>query len=449
MVHDELLQKHCLQLMQLIYQGVELKDILEQIIRYIENRFNSTEVHTAFFGVDMHKEKLNHLASSSSLDQPVDFEQQFEKLYFAKLNDQLQQGKTVTISEDEGQDLLGEVKTILPEMYYESAITIPLHSSYQYLVGVLFILFRKKYKPDLTMLQILQQYNKIATIAIKLARLTEQKQKEALPKGINIHTVTDEAKQVKELENALANDQFKIYYQPYYGLKKKEFGLEALIRWKHPTYGLLSPASFLDVAEKSGFIIDLEDWVLKRAIADVKDLEKDGMKNIELSVNVSAKQFENAKYPKKVIDVLDKYKLDPNQLTLEITERFLVEEKSVSGVENIKDLGVRISIDDFGTSYSSLYYLKDLPVDELKIDRSFISTIDANFNDKKIVEMIIMLSHQLNLTTVAEGIETKEQFDILKQINCDRVQGFLFSKPIPINKVAPEYEKYLNRFYIE
>lgn len=448
-INDELLQKHCLQLTQHISQGVELKQILMQIIQYIEGRFEANQLYTAFFDVDIHRKKINPLASSSSLESSDTFMPQFEKLYFDQLNKDLQIGKTVMISKDEENEHWEQLRSLCDECCFESALTLPLYSSYQYLLGILFIMFRKNHKPDLATLQIIQHYNQIASIAIELSQLeVERKQKASMNKGINVQTVTDDTKQYKELKEALEKDQFKIYYQPYYGLKQKEYGLEALIRWKHPNYGLLSPASFLDSAEKTGFIIELEEWVLQKSLDDIKRLEREGLENIQLSVNISAKQFENGDYPNKVTDLLERYSILPNQLTLEITERFLVEKNSITEVQKIKDLGVRISIDDFGTSYSSLHYLKDLPIDELKIDRSFISNIDVDFNNKKIVEMIIMLGHQLNLTTVAEGIETKKQYEIMKQIDCDRVQGFLFSKPIPVNKVAQTYEDYFNNLFL-
>lgn len=448
MINDELLQKHCLHLMQLISQGVELREILTQIIEYIDNRFSSHELYASYFTVDIHSKKLNHLASSSSQTPLTSLFNDFEKIYFDKISKDLQLGKTVVISKDEHSDVWDEFIEITKENSYESALISPVNSSHQYLLGILLIMFRKQYRPDFETLQLLKQYSQIASIAIELSQ-TERKQSNTLPSGINNTNVSDESKKARELEKALENEQFKIYYQPYYGTKKKEFGLEALVRWQHPNFGLLSPASFIEVAEKTGFIIDLEEWVLQKSITDLKDLENKGLNDINLSVNISAQQFENGNYPNKVMDVLEQNKLDPKQLTLEITERFLVEDNSISEVEKIKDLGVRISIDDFGTSYSSLHYLKDLPVDELKIDRSFISNIDADFNNKKIVEMIIMLGHQLNLTTVAEGIETEDQYNILKDINCDRVQGYLFSKPVPIKKIESIYNNYLKSINFE
>jgi len=165
------------------------------------------------------------------------------------------------------------------------------------------------------------------------------------------------------------------------------------------------------------------------------------MNNLYLSVNTSARQFESERFPTIITDMLEYYSFQPEHLTLEITERFLIKQSNIEVMNKIKNVGVRISIDDFGTSYSSLQYLKDLPIDELKIDRSFISDIDSNINNRKIVEMIIMLGHQLELTVVGEGVETKNQLQLLKQMKCDRVQGFFFSKPLPLEKFIQKYAK--------
>ena len=246
---------------------------------------------------------------------------------------------------------------------------------------------------------------------------------------------------LSQLEDALKKEEFEIYYQPFFGMETKEIGMEALIRWNHPHMGLLSPAAFLEVAEQTGFIIELEEWVIHRSICEAAKLREQGMNNLYLSVNISARQFESERFPTIITDMLEYYSFQPEHLTLEITERFLIKQSNIEVMNKIKNVGVRISIDDFGTSYSSLQYLKDLPIDELKIDRSFISDIDSNINNRKIVEMIIMLGHQLELTVVGEGVETKNQLQLLKQMKCDRVQGFFFSKPLPLEKFIQKYAK--------
>ena len=216
--------------------------------------------------------------------------------------------------------------------------------------------------------------------------------------------------------------------------------MEALIRWDHPDLGLLPPDSFLEVAETTDLIIEIEKWVLKQSIYEATKLREQGLKDLRLSINISAKQFENERFPNMVGDILKYHSFQPSHLTLEITERFLIKPSNIGIMNEIKDYGIRISIDDFGTSYSSLQYLKDFPIDELKIDRSFISDLDTDLNNRKIVEMIIILGHHLNLTIVGEGVETKTQYQLLKKMKCDRVQGFLFSKPLPLKKFAQKYE---------
>lgn len=250
-----------------------------------------------------------------------------------------------------------------------------------------------------------------------------------------------------ELYKAIEREEFEIYYQPYFGVEKRKLGMEALIRWNHPQYGLLAPASFLTLAEETGLIFEIEQWVLSQSIQQVKQLHQNERKDVTLSVNISAQQLGKQDFPNKIYELLNQHSFSPKNLTLEITERFLIEKHNIIALNHLKDLGVRISIDDFGASSSSLQYLKDFEVDEIKIDRSFISNLETNFNSQKIVEMLIILGHQLNLEIVAEGVETDQQLELLKAMKCDMVQGFLFSEPIPFKEFEKNYFQKSTTFF--
>lgn len=201
----------------------------------------------------------------------------------------------------------------------------------------------------------------------------------------------------------------------------------------------MSPASFLPIAEETGFILDIEKWVLTQSIYKLKKLHQSGWPELSLSVNISAQQFENTRFPEMVADLLERMSFQPRNLTLEVTERFLIHQDNIDIVNRLRAIGVKLSIDDFGTSYSSLQYLKDLKIDEIKIDRSFISNLEMDITSQKIVKMIIKLGHKLNLNIVAEGVETEQQLQLLKKMKCDSIQGFLFSKPISFNLLKKNF----------
>lgn len=249
-----------------------------------------------------------------------------------------------------------------------------------------------------------------------------------------------------QLQNALINDEFDLYYQPYYSVNKNKWGVEALLRWDSSDYGLLLPSTFLNVAEDTGLIIDIEEWVLNKAILEIQNLNNKYGESPRLSVNISAIQLENTNFLDILSNTLNMHSFYPEFLTLEITERFLIKKSNIKMLKDLKNIGVQISIDDFGTFYSALKYLRDLPIDEIKIDRGFIKNIDSNFNSRKIVEMIIMLGHQLNLIVVGEGVETKEQLQVLQKMNCDYVQVFLFSEPISYQEIKHEIQNISNLY---
>jgi len=234
-----------------------------------------------------------------------------------------------------------------------------------------------------------------------------------------------------DLKSAIINKEFVLYYQPQYDILTKDFiGFEALIRWEKPGKGLISPAAFIHIAEETGMILAIGKWVLRTACLFVKTINEQYKKEYVVSVNVSVAQLTNDNYVQEVLSAIEEINLNPKFLKLEITESILI--SSLSAVNNkliyLKEKGISIALDDFGTGYSSLTYLRELPIDSLKVDKSFID--DICFSNKNIVGDIIRIGHQMNLKVVAEGVEDKEQLDILKQYDCDIIQGYYFSKPL-------------------
>ncbi len=241
----------------------------------------------------------------------------------------------------------------------------------------------------------------------------------------------------KDLRNAIETQQFQLYYQIQIHDLRGPVGAEALIRWIHPERGLVYPADFITLAEETKLILPIGQWVLEKACAQLKAWERDALTcNLILSVNVSPQQFFHADFVHQVKTVIQRYSINTTLLKLELTESMLLEdiEDIISTMNVLKEIGVRISLDDFGTGYSSLQYLKKLPLNQLKIDRSFVRDIAENENDKAIVSTIIAMAHTLNLSVIAEGVETEEQRQILLNQGCTHFQGYLFSKPIPLDQ---------------
>ncbi|XJZ27008.1 EAL domain-containing protein [Bacillota bacterium Lsc_1132] len=240
-----------------------------------------------------------------------------------------------------------------------------------------------------------------------------------------------------DLHKALERNEFLLHYQPKINLKTGNIvGVEALLRWNHPELGMLSPNTFIPIAEETGLIILIGEWALIAACKQNKEWHQQGFSPI-ISVNLSARQFTESDFVGTVARALRETALEPHYLDLEITESMTADiERTILTLRKLKKLGVRISIDDFGTGFSSLNYLKQFPVDTLKIDQSFVRELHNNPNDETIVKTIISMAHNLNLSVVAEGINTKEQLVFLQQHLCDEGQGYLFSKPIPANTLS-------------
>jgi diguanylate cyclase (GGDEF)-like protein len=244
-----------------------------------------------------------------------------------------------------------------------------------------------------------------------------------------------------ELENglrhALSRNELELYYQPQILIETGDIiGAEALLRWKHPTLGMVSPAEFIPVAEESGQIVAIGEWVLHSALKQLKSWIDGGIEPFIMSVNLSAVQFRHPKLASLILDTLKEIELPAKYLELELTEGIAMENplRAIEIMNELHDQGIRMSIDDFGTGYSSLNYLKKFKVYKLKIDQSFIHDITENPEDKTIVNTIIYMAHSLNMITIAEGVETAEQFDILREIGCKEVQGYYFSKPLPYDE---------------
>ncbi|WKL00729.1 EAL domain-containing protein [Paenibacillus amylolyticus] len=257
------------------------------------------------------------------------------------------------------------------------------------------------------------------------------------------HAMQMKAQERLQLENdlrkALDRGQFYLVYQPQVNLQSGLIvGMEALVRWQHPQRGSVSPAEFIPLAEESGLIVPLGEWVLREACAQNKQWQEAGYRKLCVSVNLSMRQFRHSHLLDNINGILKETGLEPVWLELEITESMTFDkDRSFEQLRKIKEIGVHISIDDFGTGYSSLHYLKDLPIDRLKIDRSFVNEVMEDSNNAAIVSTITSMAHHLQLKVTAEGVENEDQMVFLRNQHCHEAQGYFFSKPIK----AAEFEK--------
>jgi diguanylate cyclase (GGDEF)-like protein/PAS domain S-box-containing protein len=250
-------------------------------------------------------------------------------------------------------------------------------------------------------------------------------------------TINARAALEAELHKALESRQFRLHYQIQIHRSRRALGAEALIRWNHPTRGLLSPADFIPLAEDTGLIMPIGKWVLHTACAQLNAWANDEQtRNLVLAVNISARQFHQPDFVAQVLTAMQRNAINPNLLKLELTESLLLEdiEDTVATMNALKATGVQLSLDDFGTGYSSLQYLKVLPLDQIKIDRSFVRDVASNNNDAAIVQTIIAMAETLDLDVIAEGVETEAQLEFLKLRGCHAYQGYLFGKPVPIEQ---------------
>jgi diguanylate cyclase (GGDEF)-like protein/PAS domain S-box-containing protein len=231
----------------------------------------------------------------------------------------------------------------------------------------------------------------------------------------------------------IERSEFFVQYQPQVDIRGFQVvGMEALVRWQHPGLGLLYPSEFVSIAEETGLIIALGDFVMRTACAQNKNWQDKGLQQMRVSVNFSARQFQQPTFIADVSHILKETNLDPRWLELELTESSIMKDpdEAIEKLHELKLMGINVAIDDFGTGYSSLNYLKRFPIDTLKIDRTFVSDVCKDPHDTAIVRAIITLGHALDMTVIAEGVETKEQLQYLSALECDVVQGFLFSKAL-------------------
>jgi diguanylate cyclase (GGDEF)-like protein/PAS domain S-box-containing protein len=252
----------------------------------------------------------------------------------------------------------------------------------------------------------------------------------------------------EELRNAVTRSEFVLSYQPQVDLRTGHiFAVEALIRWQHPTQGVVSPVKFIPMAEESGLIVPIGDWVLREACRQNKAWQDAGLPLVTMCVNVSARQFREKSLIGAVVNALSESGLDARYLELELTESLIMQdvEQAVATMKELQRLGVQLSIDDFGTGYSSLAALKTFPVARLKIDKSFIDDLPSNENDRAVASAVILLGQKLNLRVIAEGVETDEQVAFLRENNCDEMQGYHFSKPIPPQEIARMLDEVQNK----
>jgi diguanylate cyclase (GGDEF)-like protein/PAS domain S-box-containing protein len=238
------------------------------------------------------------------------------------------------------------------------------------------------------------------------------------------------------LRHAIRHGQLLLHYQPKFEIGTDRLvGAEALVRWRHPERGMVPPAEFIPMAESTGLIVPLGEWVLEAACEQAAAWQRAGVAPLRVAVNVSAREFTD-KLPNRVRALLERHRLDPQWLELEITESTLMNdiERAIGIMDRISELGVSLSLDDFGTGYSSLSYLKRFPIHTLKIDRSFTTGVPTDSNDCAIASTIISMGRQLKHRVIAEGVETAEQLAFLRQAGCDEVQGYLYSKPLAVDE---------------
>lgn len=239
------------------------------------------------------------------------------------------------------------------------------------------------------------------------------------------------------LRHALDRNEFELYYQPKTGAAHGRLvGLEALIRWHHPERGLVPPIHFIPLAEESGMIVALGEWVVREACRQHREWLDAGLAPVKIAINLSPLQCQNEDFIDHVERALQRYRVHPMWLEVEVTESAAMSERSIKMLGRLRDLGVQIAMDDFGTGYSSLSNVKRLPISCLKIDRSFVSEIEGSSSDVQIVNAIVAMAHSLGLNVCAEGVETREQLDVLRDLGCDQIQGYFLSKPVTAPLIA-------------
>jgi EAL domain-containing protein (putative c-di-GMP-specific phosphodiesterase class I) len=252
-----------------------------------------------------------------------------------------------------------------------------------------------------------------------------------------MNLVVHEAMEMEaDLRRALERDELLLHYQPKIDLATDEIkGAEALLRWQHPVRGMISPGTFIPLAEETGLILPIGEWVLQEICAQIKTWQASGLKVVPIAANLSARQFRNDDLVKTVSRIMQETELPPQLLELELTESMIMRDPQAAAktMQELNELGVSLALDDFGTGYSSLNYLRRFPVDCLKIDRSFIADVAEDDSASAVATSIIAIAHSLGLQAVAEGLETERQREFLRKCGCDSYQGYLFSPPLAVD----------------
>lgn len=284
--------------------------------------------------------------------------------------------------------------------------------------------------------QDIEQIIRHAETALFMAKSDEKNEYKFYYSDINIQSY----KQLElrnNLKNAIVNNQFRVYYQPIVNLHTNEIiSAEALIRWEHPDWGMISPIEFISLAEKTDFIINIGDWVLREVCRNYRQWIDMGLPKIKISVNFSGIQFFQKNFVESLMKTINEFRLNPNFLIMEVTESILMvnTSKVVNDINSLQSYGIQIALDDFGTGYSSLSYLNSFKIDILKIDRSFVRSAINDETSSIITKLIIQMAEKLKIKLVAEGIENREHLTYLQELNCYAGQGYLFSRPVPVNE---------------
>jgi len=253
------------------------------------------------------------------------------------------------------------------------------------------------------------------------------------------HMAIDRLDMEGNLRRALERDELQVYYQPLVDLRSGNIvGAEALVRWQHPRIGMIQPGEFIPLAEDTGLIIPLGQLVLRQVCGDICNWQAAGLPPVKISINLSARQFRQDDLSATIRNVLDETGVDGGRLAFELTESMVMHdvENTLATLRELKKLGATISLDDFGTGYSSLSYLKRFPIDTLKIDRSFVRDIHQDKDDAAIAHAVIAMAHKLGIKVIAEGVETRDQLKLLSEFSCDEIQGYLFSRPVPVGEFS-------------
>jgi EAL domain-containing protein (putative c-di-GMP-specific phosphodiesterase class I)/GGDEF domain-containing protein len=251
---------------------------------------------------------------------------------------------------------------------------------------------------------------------------------------------------ISELQHAVEKGELRLHYQPKVDAKNgRLLGMEALVRWAHPERGMVSPLEFIPIAEDTGMIVVIGRWVLREACRQNAEWQRAGLQPLRVSVNLSARQFRSDNLMNEIDAALSETGLPASSLELEITESMVMEnpERVIDLLDKIRSRGIHLSLDDFGTGHSSLAYLKRFPIDCVKIDRAFIKDTPGNTDDVAIARTIVAMAKSLGLATVAEGVETAEQLDLLNSMGCDQIQGFFFSRPVAADEFMAFYRSHL------